>query len=249
MTQLEIQKSEPMPVARTESLDVAGTIKAIITSGISAENVTVVERLIALQEKQETRQAERDFNAAFVALQSEMTSVTAKKPVQGGKAGEVKYTKYVYAPYEDIMEQVKPLLIKHGFTIAFSQKYDGPRIIQICTLRHTAGHSATNEFAVRIGGGPPGATESQADGSASTYAKRFALCNCLNIVIEMDDDRRNEGGLITASQAADLQKRVKETGSSVEKFLKFANADKFESIRSARYAELDSELRKRESTI
>jgi hypothetical protein len=245
-----LAKIESQPVAlRDDPLSQVGMmLQTTLDKGITTENTEALGKMLELFQKMQDKKAEQDFNAAFNALQAEMPNITAKKPVQGGKAGEQKYVKYAYAPYEDIMDQVRPLLIKHGFTISFSQKYDGPRIIQICTLRHTSGHSSQNEFAVRIGGGPPGATESQSDGSASTYAKRFALCNCLNIIIEQDDDRRNEGAFITAAQAASLKKRVLETGSDMVKFLKFAGAKEFEEIGSVRYAELDAELRKREST-
>jgi hypothetical protein len=119
-------------------------------------------------------------------------------------------------------------------------------LIKICTLQHIGGHSKANKFAVRIGSGPPGATETQSDGAASTYAKRGALCDALNIVIDHDDDARAEGGAITQEQAEELARRVNETNSNKEAFLKFAHAKSFAEISESVYPILDDFLRKKE---
>src|SRR6185295_8599860 len=115
-------------------------------------------------------------------------------------------------------------------------------------LQHVDGHHHTNKFAVRIGSGPPKATETQADGAASTYAKRGALCDALNIVVEHDDDARAEGGTITADQAKDLKKRVLATGSDEKFFLQFAGAATYEAIPAAKLGLLDAQLRRKEKT-
>jgi len=92
----------------------------------------------------------------------------------------------------------------------------------------------------------PQATETQADGAASTYAKRFALCDALNILIEKDSDARVEGGSVTPEQADELARRVNETESNREAFLKFAGAKSFAEIPSAKYAQLDEFLARKE---
>jgi hypothetical protein len=120
-------------------------------------------------------------------------------------------------------------------------------MVSICTLRHIGGFSQSNEFAVRIGGGPPGATETQADGAAKTYAKRGALCDALNIVVEHDDDARMIGQPIGKALAEDLEKRVKAVGSDVETFLKYAGASKFEDISDEKWETLDAMLKRKEA--
>ena len=119
-------------------------------------------------------------------------------------------------------------------------------MVSICTLRHVGGFSQSNEFAVRIGGGPPGATETQADGAAKTYAKRGALCDALNIVVEHDDDARMIGQAIGAALAKDLEDRVKKVGADREAFLKYAGATKFEEISDERWPVLDELLTRKE---
>lgn len=158
--------------------------------------------------------------------------------------------RYTFAPFEDIMAQLQPALEKHGFTVSFTTKFDGAsgvvRLIKTCILTHTGGHSRSTEFAVRVGGGPPGASECQADGAASTYAKRFALCDALNIVIDKDTDARAEGHAITQEQADELERRVAETNSDKAKFLQLAGAATFREIMNSKYDILDQCLRRKE---
>ncbi len=233
-----VAKIEPQPmdvVRPAEQLNIQSIADRILTGEITNEKLAMIKDLVAMD-------AERKFAAAFNALQSEMVKVKAARAVPNND-GTVRYK---FAPYEEIMAQVSPLLLRHGFTVTFSTDFKDGRIIKTCTLQHVGGHKRSNDFAVRIGSGPPRATESQADGAASTYAKRFALCDALNIVIEQDRDANAEGTPITADQAFELERRVKETNSNVEAFLRFAGAKTFDEISSAKYPILDSYLAKKE---
>lgn len=220
-------------------------IAAVIQSGISKENVDVVERLVALKEREDARQAERDFAKDFTALQIETPKITASKAVPD-KHGNLKYK---FAPYEDIMREVRPLLAKHGFAITYGQDVAEGRVIVTCTLMHRSGHSQTNKFACRIGSGPPGSSEAQGDGAATTYAKRFALCAALGITIESDTDGKNEGdgAAITPEQAADLRLRCEEATPPIDmvRFLKVFNVTSFDDIPAADYGRADDLLRRR----
>src|SRR5208282_1216727 len=143
-----------------------------------------------------------------------------------------------YLPYDEIMREVQPKAEANGLSISFSTDFQDGRIIQTCTLQHVAGHHRDYKAFVRAGAGPYGATETQADGAAMTYAKRYSLCNALNIVIDRDTDgadARNEGAPISFEQAETLREMVRETGSDEGKFLAFAGAKTYAEIGSARY--------------
>lgn len=221
---------------------VAEILAAVVERGVTTENVSAVKEVVALYERMEAKKAEREFAASFVALQAEMGNVRAVKAVPNNDGG----VRYTFAPFEEIMATVKPLLEKHGFTVTFSTDYAEGRIIKECTLQHIGGHSRSNKFAARVGKGPPGASDTQADGAASTYAKRFALCDALVIVIDKDSDARLEGGSITPEQAEELMHRVQMTNSDRARFLAFAGAKCFEEIPSAKYDTLDAFLRRKE---
>lgn len=235
-------ESAPPDVVR-QTPNVADMLQAVIQGGVTESNVGAVAQMVQLYERMQALDAEKQFAQAFVALQAEMPKVQATRPVPD-KQGNVKYR---FAPFEDIMNQVGPILQRHGFTVSFSSDTKEGRILQTCTLQHVGGHKRSNTFAVRVGQGPPGSTETQADGAANTYAKRFALCDALNIVIaHLDQDARAEGGHVTAEQAEELERRVHETNSDVMAFLKFAGAKKFSEIPAAKYNILDGFLTKKE---
>lgn len=225
----------------------ANLIAAVIESGITPDSVSVVERLVALKEREEARNAQREFADAFAALQSEMPKIVASKVVPGKVEGSVRYK---YAPYEEIMEAARPVLTKHGFSLTYDQDIMENRVVVTCKLRHKGGHTESNKFACRIGSGPPMSSEAQGDGAATTYAKRFALCAALGITIESDDnDARNVGDMrtITKEQAADFRLRCEECGVVFEKFLKWLQVDGFDDIKAADWERADAELRKREA--
>jgi len=223
---------------------VALMLQKVIDKGITAENVSALEALVGLYDRMQAKDAEKQFNQAFAKLQSELASVNATRQVPN-KDGTPRYR---FAPYEDIMAEVKPVLVDNGFAVSFTSRFmEGGRMVSICTLRHVGGFSQSNEFAVRIGGGPPGATETQADGAAKTYAKRGALCDALNIVVEHDDDARMIGAPIGKALAEDLEKRVTAVGADRAAFLKYAGASDFSEISDERWPMLDELLRRKET--
>lgn len=232
-------------------------LQAVIEKGITAENVNVLGQMIGLYEKMQDRQSEKEFAAALVELQSRTMRVQATKAVDV-KNGVPRYT---FAPYEEIMAKVQPDLTATGFSITFDTKIDDSRLTSICTLTHKAGHSRSNQFSVRFSK-PPGCSDAQGDMSTKSYAKRGALCDALNIVIDhMDDDARLIGRPIGKALAEDLLNRVKLTGSNMIAFLKYAGVtlppeneledhdpiEFFEQISDDRFEQLDVFLKRKEA--
>lgn len=223
--------SEPPASLAVQEPSVAAMMSAIIERGITPESVAVMERLVALKERMDEKAAEREFAKAFAALQGELKSFRATKTVPD-KHGNARYT---YLPYDEIMAAVNPLAQAHGISISFSTDFRDSRIIQTCTLQHSSGHHRDYQAFVRAGAGPYGATETQADGAAMTYAKRYALCNALNIVVDrmdtdgVSDDARNEGtGVISSDKVQYLREQIKETGSNEAKLLEIAGVKRWE---------------------
>jgi len=239
-------------IERAEPLNVGAMLTAIIDKGITLESVQVVGELMKFKEHEEARSAEKAFAQAFIALQSEIHKVKAAKEVKT-KMGA---TLYNYAPFEDIMGQVSPLLKAHGFTVTFSTDYQvGPpcRLVKSCTLQHVGGHKQTNSFAVRIPN-IQNCSDAQNDGGASTFAKRYVLCDALNIVIGADndarfDDARAEGGPITEAQARRIEERCEYLKIDRETFLKYAQAVDFEMIPASMHDELVRLLDKKEAKL
>jgi hypothetical protein len=230
------QPAEPTPMA------MIGSIVDLAKSGqLTPEALAAMQKVIEMKEHMEDRQAEKDFAVAFAALQSELTTFRATKVVPG-KNDAVRYT---YLPYEEIMAKVRPLLDKFGFSVSFSTEFKDSRILQTCTLQHRGGYHRDYKAYVRAGSGPYGATETQADGAAMTYAKRYALSNALNITVEHDTDARAEGGPISDVQVQTLKDLVVAARADEAKFLKFAGAATYEEIGAKRFSELVATLNKK----
>jgi ERF superfamily protein len=237
------KKFEQKALAKSEP-SIASLLAEVIKQGVTTENVAALDKLCDLYERVEAKKAERAFNAAFAELQREMPQVAATSPVKN-KDGTIRYR---FAPFEEIMDKVQPFLTKHGFSLSFnSRQAEAARLTAVCTLHHVGGHSQSNEFTVRIGSGPPGCTETQADAAAKTIAKRGALSDALNIVVDKDEDARLIGKSITDAQAAQLMARVKACGADEAAFLRYAGATTYWDIPEARYDALDALLARKES--
>lgn len=234
------QELATIPQKQPSTADLIG---AVIQTGITPESVSVVERLVALKERETKADAERQFATAFAALQMETPKIQAQKAVPDN-AGNIRYK---FAPYEDIWRAVRPLLNKHGFAVSYDQDIADTRVVVTCKLTHIGGHSQSNRFQCRIGSGPPKASEAQGDGAATTYAKRFALCAALGISIEQDTDGADPNETVTQQQADSLKSRCIDSNSDIVRFLKFLKVEKFEDILAKDYGKADSALRMKEA--
>lgn len=215
-------------------------LQAVIQNGVTEQNVSAMEKLCDLYERNEARKAEQTYAIAMHALQSELPVIVAKSIIPNrGK----------YERFEDIMEVVGPLLRKHGFSVKFANDYADNRIKETCTIAHIGGHKESNSFTVRVGA--QGDSDTQKDCKAATTAKRNALLNALNIVIrqdvlQSDDDPRNESDArVTQHQADELRDLCDAVSADKKKFLAFANAETFEGIAAARFDELVNVLNKK----
>jgi len=72
----------------------------------------------------------------------------------------------------------------------------------------------------------------QGDGGADSFAKRYALCSALNIVVDTDfeNDAKQVGSPVTQEQADELRRDVKETKSNEGNFLKWCGVPTYEEI-------------------
>lgn len=224
---------------------ISAMMHAIIDKGVTSDNAAALEKMADLFIRMEAENARKAFAIAKCELQAELPKVIAGRTIPN-KDGTVRST---FAAYEDIMKQIAPHLTKHGFSVSFNMKNISEngkdRICAVCRLTHRSGHYEENEFAVRISA-PPGSSDAQADGSTRSYARRGALCDCLNIVIDHDNDARAEGDYISEQQAIELEARVRAVKGDVAKFLKLADAASFGEIRQTKYGMLDNTLAKKE---
>lgn len=157
-------------------------------------NIDVFDRLIALQERSEDRQAERAFNQAFVRMQAKLPAVKRDGRLEYEKEKGKPDTKYLvtkYARWEDIEKAIRPAYTSEGFSLSFKimpRTTEGGGLLVAAVLRHEGGHKEIGDpipIPLDTSGGK---NNVQAYGSALSYGKRYAAFAALNIVTEGDDD-------------------------------------------------------------
>lgn len=238
-TQLALEpKRELAPVSQPSIIQI---LSAAVQGGVTAENVAVVEKLLAIREREQAAEAQRDFARDFAKLQAATDPVKATKAV-ANKDGSARFR---YAPYEEIMAEVRPLLTDNGFSVMFDTRIsdDGKRCAVTCKLIHASGHISEGQFSARIGQGPPGSSEAQGDGAAASYARRVALCNMLNIVTEdVNSDARGSESAVTPAEAEELRAGFAETGAVEKTVLQWLGATSFADVPANRLAEARAKI-------
>lgn len=162
-----------------------------------------IDALIALQERMEARDAEKQFNAAFAAAMLEMPRVAKRGAKKMGDKGTI-----MYATYEDVDAAIRPVETRHGFARSFlTRPADKPGCVMVLRLTHRAGHSISSERYCRPDPGP-GRNDTQAEGSGESYGRRYLTLAIWNIVTVGADDDANSADPISEEQAMDLQEKL-----------------------------------------
>lgn len=94
------------------------------------------------------------------------------------------YFKSKYAPLQEVLSLVRPLLARHGLTIIQSPSGDGREVAIKTILAHESGEWIEFDPLVLN----PEKTTPQGIGSAITYGRRYSLSAALGIASEDDDD-------------------------------------------------------------
>jgi hypothetical protein len=133
---------------------------------------------------------------AIVAAQGELSNPPKTKTVYAGQK------KYSFAPLPEILDAVRPVLKKHGLAVI--------QLVQDRTLStrivHTTGQWIGSMYPL------PPVPDSQAMGSAITYARRYSLCAILGIAGEDDED----GEAATEAERMEQEARRKEAEKNLD---------------------------------
>lgn len=186
---------EPQPV----DMNPMTLLQQAIDSGADPDKL---EKLTALVERWRDRQDTERFADSLAGFQKRCPVV---KKTRGVSLERGKPPSYHYASLDDIMRQVGPLLAECGLSVSFSASVGEDRLLTAtCSVRcgtHTQDSHVTLPVPsdMRV-------NDTQKMGAALSYAKRYALCSALNIVV--GDEDTDGGGLtktITPDQQAAMQ--------------------------------------------
>jgi len=190
----------------------AGAMIQVIERAANNPNVDIdkMERLLQLQERILSRQAEVAFNAAMQAAQAELPQVLrdAKNPQTNSR----------YARLETVSKAMNPVITRHGFSMSFGTELspvpDHYRIT--CELAHAEGHSRQYHADIPADGtgmkGTQNKTATHAFGSTMSYGRRYLKLLIFDIATTDDDDGNAASGLvpITDKQVATIEALIEE---------------------------------------
>jgi hypothetical protein len=147
-------------------------------------DVAKLERLIAMNERAQDRNARDLFNQAFVKMATDIPEITEKGQITN-KDGNVQS---LFARFEDIQRVVKPILQRHGFALSFRCEWPDKKTVKVIgVLSHDAGHARESEF--MSDADPSGSKNAiQGLGSAVSYGRRYTTIDLLNITSRGQDD-------------------------------------------------------------
>jgi len=165
-------------------------------------DIEKMERLMAMHERMQARNAEADFNADMASMQSEMPSIAER--------GEIKVQGQVrsnYATFEDINDIVKPIMQRFGFAVSFRVETTQGGMSVTGILMHRAGHREQTTMLLPLDtSGSKNAV--QAVGSSVSYGKRYVMSALLNLTTRGEDDDGHAAvptATITESQAQSMR--------------------------------------------
>ncbi|MCS9380855.1 ERF family protein [Pseudomonas aeruginosa] len=175
-TSLKPMADSNTPIAIQES----ATVLQVIQKAASDPSCDIekLERLMAMHERMQAKQAEQQYADAMAAMQQELPAIGER----GNAAG-----RYTYALWEDINEKLKPILAKHGFSISFRMPRCEKGIEVEGVLTHRAGHSERTTIVLPADtSGNKNAV--QAVASSVSYGKRYTAGALLNFTTHGEDD-------------------------------------------------------------
>lgn len=174
-TQDALQKLETLPPERQQQpMDL---LQLAVEKGATVETM---ERLMAVRRELLAEQAKSAYFDSLAKFQAECPMIV--KSVAGHE------NRYHYAPLDQIIRDVTPYLLKHGFSHQENAVVTDQWVEALVTITHRQGHSETKSFKVPAET-KAGMSPQQKFGAALTYATRYAFCLALGLrTAEKDTD-------------------------------------------------------------
>jgi hypothetical protein len=210
-------------------------------------DIDKMERLFAMRERMQARDAEAAFNTAMAAAQAEL------KPVAKNAYNE--QTRSKYATLDKIAAAIDPIIHKHGFGHSYGEfasekpSHHGT----ICYVTHAAGHSKEFRFEIPTDAagmkGNVNKTPTHAYGSTSSYGRRYAKLCVWDVALTDDDDGNAAGGQpvekITAEQADALKALAKKANVDLQVIYEFFRVEDVADLTPAQQRTAVSKINKK----
>jgi hypothetical protein len=214
-------------------------IQNAMATGVSPEHL---RELLAVRREWEADEARKAFNLSVSEFQRRAPIVA-----KADKAYDKEY-----ARMDRIWREIRPLLTELGLSVTWQicELKDGSLCHVEGQLRHRDGHGERLAMDVPVPELIKGQNKAQQMGSATTYAKRYALTGALGIVTGDDDDGHRAGTqFVTYEQAQQIRDLI-ETAKGVSdfdeaKFWRWIAAESATEISAARFPDAVAALKRK----
>lgn len=226
----------------TSDNSIVPLLRDAMQPGTSPEHL---RELLAVRREWEADEARKAFNLAVSEFQRRAPII---------EKADKAYDKQ-YARLDRIWREIRPLAGELGLSVTWQicELKDGMCHIE-GQLRHEKGHGERLVYdcplpaLIKTRDGKDAQNAAQQMGSASTYAKRYALCSALGIVTGDDDDGHRAGTrFVTAEQAreiTDLLEACRGLPNFPEPvFWKWAGVTSAQEVPATRFADIVAKLK------
>lgn len=176
-----VRMDNPAPIAMEQRHDdnPSTLIALAIEKGLDLKD------LVLMRKEWRAEKAKEAFDAAMAAFQAECPVIYKTKGVPT-KSGDIAYK---YCPFEEVIAQVKPLLLKHGFSFQLGTDVESKDgwVIATCKVTHSGGHSEQSEAKFPLGAGTQIMSTTQVYAAALSFASRRVFMNSFGVIAASED--------------------------------------------------------------
>jgi hypothetical protein len=227
----------------------AETFLLALRSGATVEEAERVgEMLLRFQEKEEAREAERAFNAAFAK------AMTAMPPIpKDGHADRKGAGSFSYSKLETILGKAQPVLGEHGLHLGFgvTRSDDGKGITVTAIVRHEGGHSIAESLSSQIATFSSANTFLQNQEGTVTALKRTLSMSILGLAVGGEEEEApytNRAKAVTAEQFQAIQRLMDDlhaTPADEEKLLAYLGINDLHDMDEGHFRRAERALNKK----
>lgn len=196
-------------VVKTDNLLPTNLIEIALKHNAPIEQL---EKLLALQERFEDRQAVKSFLIAKSEFQSRCPVLKKSKKVGFTSKKTGSTVSYSFTPLGEIAYQIKDVLKDCGLSYRWETKDDNGKISITCIVSHIDGHSESNSMSANKDDTGM-KNQIQQIGSTMTYLQRYTLIGALGISTadsDMDAQQPKEKDVKLSKEASsDLLSKAK----------------------------------------
>jgi hypothetical protein len=194
--------------------------QSAMQKAIETGNLEIVDKAFEWARQLEQEAARRAYHKDFALFFSACPSIPKSSRVafdsrRGGAA-----TDYPYADLAAILDTIRPVLGKHGFSVDWETRQDDNKVTVTCNLTHNMGFSKSSTLSA-----PPDTSGNknaiQAIKSTITYLKRATVELLTGVSTHGEDDDGRGAyapGLISSDQESMLLAKIDETGKNLKTF-------------------------------